>query len=120
VGASFGRRRSIILSFGGPLVIVSLIAFWALGLAVGAALLIRPELETSIQPGAGETPTDFVGGYDLWPRQLGMSAKALPCSGFERPQLGRVAALARRRALAAAATPPDTLKRRLKTPVAAD
>ena len=61
-GASglFGRRRGAVLSFGGPLIVISLIAFWALGLTVGAALLIRPELGTSIRPSSGETPTDFV------------------------------------------------------------
>jgi hypothetical protein len=60
VGGLLGRRRDIVLSFGGPLIVISLIAFWALGLTVGAALLIRPELGTSIRPSSGETPTDFV------------------------------------------------------------
>jgi len=56
----FGHRRGKVLSFGGPLIVVSLIAFWALGLAVGAALLIRPELGVAIRPSSGDTPKDFV------------------------------------------------------------
>jgi hypothetical protein len=39
---------------------VLLMAFWALGLTVGAALLMQPELGTSIRPGSGDTPRDFV------------------------------------------------------------
>jgi len=54
------RHRSTILSFGGPLIVVTLIAFWAFGLTIGAALIIRPELGTSIRPSSGDTPTDFV------------------------------------------------------------
>jgi hypothetical protein len=56
----FGKRRGAVLSFAGPLIIVLLIGFWALGLTVGAALLIRPELGTAIRPSSGTTPTDFV------------------------------------------------------------
>jgi len=72
------------LSFAGPLIVVALIAFWALGLTVGAALVIRPELGTAIRPSSGETPTDFVtamlvagnslsivGGGDYSPRTSG-------------------------------------------------
>ena len=54
------RYRSTILSLAGPLIVVSLIAFWALGLTIGAALITRPELGTSIRPSSGDTPTDFV------------------------------------------------------------
>lgn len=38
------RYRSTILSFAGPKIVVSLIAFWALGLTLGAALIVHPEL----------------------------------------------------------------------------
>ena len=78
------RHRSTILSFAGPLIVVALIAFWALGLTVGAALVICPELGTAIRPSSGETPTDFVtamlvagnslsivGGGDYSPRTSG-------------------------------------------------
>ncbi|WP_460448287.1 ion channel [Alsobacter sp. SYSU BS001988] len=55
-----GRRYGLVLSLAAPLVVVSLIGFWALGLTVGAALVIRPELGAAIRPSSGETPTDFV------------------------------------------------------------
>jgi hypothetical protein len=55
-----GRHRGTVLSFAGPLIVVSLIGFWAIGLVVGAALVIRPELGTGIRPSSGSTPTDFV------------------------------------------------------------
>jgi hypothetical protein len=60
VGGLLGRRRGAGLSFGGPLIVVALLAFWALGLTVGAALIIQPELGVAIRPSSGETPTDFV------------------------------------------------------------
>jgi len=55
-----GRRRGTVLSLAGPLIVVSLIGFWALGLAAAAALVIQPELGTSIRPSSGDTPTDFI------------------------------------------------------------
>ncbi|WP_309392793.1 potassium channel family protein [Chelatococcus sambhunathii] len=60
VAGLFGRRRGAVLSFAGPLIVVSLIGFWALGLTVGAALIIRPDLGGAIRPSNGGTPTDFV------------------------------------------------------------
>ncbi len=60
VGRLAGRHRATVLSFAGPLIVVSLIAFWALGLTIGAALIIRPELGTAIRPSSGDTPTDLV------------------------------------------------------------
>jgi hypothetical protein len=56
----FGSRRGKVLSFGGPLIVVFLIGFWALGLTVGAALVIQPELGTAVRPSSGESPKDFV------------------------------------------------------------
>ena len=56
----FGKRQGAALSLAGPLIVVLLIGFWALGLTVGAALVIRPELGTAIRPSSGGTPTDFV------------------------------------------------------------
>jgi hypothetical protein len=55
-----GRRRGAVLSLAGPIIVVSLIVFWALGLTVGAALIIQPELGTAIRPSSGDAPTDFV------------------------------------------------------------
>jgi hypothetical protein len=55
-----GKRRGVVLSFAGPLIVVSLIGFWAIGVTVGAALVLQPELGTAIRPGSGKTPSDFV------------------------------------------------------------
>jgi hypothetical protein len=55
-----GRRGGTVLSLAGPLIIVLLIGFWSLGLTVGAALVIQPELGSAIRPATGSTPTDFV------------------------------------------------------------
>lgn len=60
VAGLFGRRRRSVISFGGPLIVISLIAFWAVGLTIGAALLIQPELGNSVRPSSGDTPRDFV------------------------------------------------------------
>ncbi|RDJ03550.1 potassium channel family protein [Rhizobium grahamii] len=80
-----GRRGSAALSFAGPIIVIALIAFWALGLTVGAALVIRPDLGTAIRTSSGGTPTDFVtallvagnslsivGGGDYSPHTSGM------------------------------------------------
>lgn len=56
----FGRRRGTVLSVAGPIIVVLLFGFWALGLTVGAALVIQPELGTAIRPSSGSAPTDFV------------------------------------------------------------
>uniref|UniRef100_UPI003F27C64C ion channel n=1 Tax=Rhizobium sp. F40D2 TaxID=3453141 RepID=UPI003F27C64C len=42
------------------MIVIMLIAFWALGLTIGAALIIRPELGAAIRPSSGGTPTDFM------------------------------------------------------------
>ena len=83
----FGRGRGRVLSFGGPLIVVSLVGFWALGLTVGAALVVRPELGAAIRPSSGDTSTDFitallvagnslsiVGGGDYAPHTAGTRA----------------------------------------------
>jgi len=60
VSRLFGRRRGAVLSYGGPLIVILLILFWALGLVVGAALIVQPELGTAITPSSGDTPKDFI------------------------------------------------------------
>jgi hypothetical protein len=54
------RGRERLLSLAGPLIVLALVGFWALGLTVGAALIVQPELGTAIRPSTGDTPTDFV------------------------------------------------------------
>jgi len=56
----FGRRRGAVLSYAGPLIVILLILFWAFGLILGAAMIVQPELGTTIKPSSGETPKDFV------------------------------------------------------------
>jgi len=53
-------RRGTVLSFCGPVMLVLVVGFWAVGLTLGAALIMHPELGTSIRATNGETPTDFV------------------------------------------------------------
>jgi hypothetical protein len=60
VSRLFGRHRGSVLSFAGPLIVILLIAFWAIGLTIGAALILQPELGTAIRPTSGDTPRDFV------------------------------------------------------------
>lgn len=56
-----GPRSSVtVLSFCGPVILVLLVLAWALGLTVGAALVMHPDLGTSIRAGSGDTPTDFI------------------------------------------------------------
>jgi hypothetical protein len=56
----FGRHRGVVLWFGGPLIFILLIVFWSLGLTVGSALIIQPELGGAIRPSSGTGPKDFV------------------------------------------------------------
>jgi len=60
LSALFGRHRGVVLSFGGPLIVILLIAFWAFGLTVGTALIVQPELGGAIRPSSGDSPKDFV------------------------------------------------------------
>lgn len=53
-------RRGVILSYAGPVIVIALIGFWSLGLALGAALVIHPELGVTIRPSSGEASTDMV------------------------------------------------------------
>jgi hypothetical protein len=56
----FGSRQGAVLSFCGPVILVLLVGVWALGLTLGAASIMHPELGTSIRATNGETPTDFI------------------------------------------------------------
>src|SRR5260221_10293312 len=54
------RHRDALLSFCGPVILVTLVFIWVLGLAIGAALIVHPTLGTGIQANNGPTPTDFI------------------------------------------------------------
>jgi hypothetical protein len=60
ISRPFGRRRGVILSYCGPVILVLYIFFWGLLLAIGAAFIIQPALGAAIQSGSGDTPTDFL------------------------------------------------------------
>ena len=55
----FERHRAAILSFCGPVILVMLILVWAAGLTLAAALIIHPELGTSVRATSGDTSRDF-------------------------------------------------------------
>ena len=59
-----GSRNSTLMSLCGPIILISVVALWAIGLAVGAALIIHPELGTGVQTSSGSTPTDFVSALE--------------------------------------------------------
>jgi len=59
----FGEKRPKILSFCGPVILVLLVFVWTHGLALGAALIIHPQLGTSVISVHKETPTDFITAY---------------------------------------------------------
>jgi hypothetical protein len=58
--ASSPGNGSHLLSFCGPLILVALLFTWSILLALGAALIVHPQLGTSITSSNQETPTDFV------------------------------------------------------------
>ncbi|POR41831.1 hypothetical protein [Methylobacterium sp. V23] len=55
-----GARRGAVLSFCGPVVLLLYVLLWALGLTLGAGLIIHPGLGAGVQAGNGPTPTDIL------------------------------------------------------------
>jgi len=60
ISNGIGPRQGAVLSLCGPVILVLLVGIWALGLTLGAALIMHPELGTAIRATNGETPTDLV------------------------------------------------------------
>jgi hypothetical protein len=60
VRGSASSRNNHLLSLCGPLIVVALLLTWSILLALGAALVVHPQLGTSITSSNQETPTDFV------------------------------------------------------------
>jgi hypothetical protein len=54
-----GRWRSACLSLAGPVILVLVLVTWALLLALGAALIVHPQLGRGVRATTGPTPTDF-------------------------------------------------------------
>ena len=60
ISRPFRHRRGSSLSFCGPVILVTLVLLWAIGLTLGTALIIHPRLGKSVVSGSGSTPTDFI------------------------------------------------------------
>ena len=56
----WGGRRGSFLPFCGPVILVALVFFWAIGLTLGTALTIHPQLGKSVVSSSGSTPQDFI------------------------------------------------------------
>src|SRR3954467_10868266 len=56
----FTLKRGEILSFAGPVMVVSLVFIWLACLTCGSAMIIHPKLGTSVVANQGQTPTDFI------------------------------------------------------------
>ncbi|WP_132253316.1 two pore domain potassium channel family protein [Methylobacterium segetis] len=56
----FGQKRDVVLSFCGPVILIAFVLLWALGLTLGAGLIIHPALGTAVRASTGETPADFM------------------------------------------------------------
>jgi hypothetical protein len=55
-----GTHRGAVLSFCGPVILLLYVLLWAVGLTLGAGLIIHPALGTGVQAGNGPTPTDLL------------------------------------------------------------
>jgi hypothetical protein len=55
-----GRWRGFFLTFSGPIILITVLATWALLLSLALALIIHPNLGTAIRTNHGDTPTDFI------------------------------------------------------------
>jgi hypothetical protein len=73
------RKHDQMLTFGGPLVVVAIVAMWFIGLSIGAALVIHPALGTGVQTSGGETPTTFIAALLAG----GSSVSIVGSGGFE-------------------------------------
>lgn len=60
ISKPFGRRAGAVLNFCGPVILITLLVFWSLGLTFGVALIIHPALGSAINTSNGDTPTDFI------------------------------------------------------------
>ena len=73
------RGREHILSVGGPLLVVAVVAMWFVGLSLGAALVIHPALGSGVRATSGDTPTTFTAALFAG----GNSVSIVGSGGFE-------------------------------------
>ncbi|MFC6791855.1 two pore domain potassium channel family protein [Methylobacterium komagatae] len=55
-----GTHRGAVLSFCGPVILLLYVLLWAVGLTLGAGLIIHPALGSGVQASNGQTPTDLL------------------------------------------------------------
>ncbi|WP_347159842.1 potassium channel family protein [Pontibacter chitinilyticus] len=60
ISKPFGRRAGEVLTFCGPIILITLLGFWFLGLTFSVALIIHPALGSAIKTSNGHTSTDFI------------------------------------------------------------
>src|SRR5690242_17630287 len=73
------RTREPVLSCGGPLLVVAVVAMWFVGLSLGAALVIHPALGSGVKAASGETPATFTAALFAG----GSSVSIVGSGGFE-------------------------------------
>jgi hypothetical protein len=88
VSRPLGRHRGSVLSFCGPVILIALIFVWAAGLALGAALIMHPNLGAGIRASQGSTPTDFIAAL-----YAGASSLSFVGSGDFKPESAAFKAL---------------------------
>src|ERR1051325_11356449 len=60
ISKPLGRWWEFFLTLSGPVILVTVLASWALLLSLATALIIHPNLGTGIVTTQGKTPTDFI------------------------------------------------------------
>jgi hypothetical protein len=60
VARNFDKRRGAILSYCGPLVLISIVGFWSIFLAIAAAMILHPYLGTSVTSSSMPDDKDFI------------------------------------------------------------
>jgi len=78
-----GRGRGRLLSFCGPLNLALLVLTWSVILALGAGLILHPELGRTVRPSSGPAQTDFITALYVG----GSSLSLVGASNYE-PQTG--------------------------------
>lgn len=61
-----GTHRGAVLSFCGPVILLLYVLFWAVGLTLGAGLIIHPGLGTGVQAPATSSPRQTPIGSSTW------------------------------------------------------
>ena len=56
----FEKRRPLILSFGGPVIVVAVLGIWIVALICGSAMIVHPELGSGLRGPRASTPRDFI------------------------------------------------------------